>query len=52
MNVPEGTKPAPVDLDRAGEALRDLEAPIMAKPSGSDDVVARLFELRGTHETA
>ena len=40
------------DLDRAGEALRDLEAPIMAKPSGSDDVVARLFELRGTHETA
>jgi len=40
------------DLDRAGEALRDLEAPILAKPSGADDVVSRLFGLNGQFEPA
>ncbi len=40
------------DLDRAGEALRDLEAPILAKPSGAEDVVSRLFGLSGQFEPA
>lgn len=40
------------DLDRAGEALRDLEAPILAKPSGADHVVERLFGLEGQYERA
>ncbi len=40
------------DLDRAGEALRDLEAPIVAKPSGAEDVVSRLFGLEGQCEPA
>ena len=40
------------DLNRAGEALRDLEAPIMAKPSGAEDVVSRLFGLNGQFEPA
>ena len=40
------------DLDRAGEALRDLDAPILAKPSGADDVVSRLFGLNGQLQPA
>ena len=40
------------DLDRAGEALRDLEAPILAKPSGAEDVVSKLLGLNGQFEPA
>ncbi len=35
------------DLDRAGEFLRDIDAPIIGKPSAAEDVVARLMELNG-----
>jgi len=40
------------DLDRTGEALRELNAPIMAKPSGAEEVVAKLFGLHGSCEPA
>ena len=40
------------DLDRTGEALRELNAPIMAKPSGAEEVVAKLFGLRRSCEPA
>ena len=33
------------DLDRVGEHLRDLDAPIIPKPQSADDVVARLLAL-------
>jgi DNA-binding response OmpR family regulator len=33
------------DLDRAGEFLREINAPIIAKPSSADSVIARLLEL-------
>ena len=40
------------DLDRTGEALRELNAPMMAKPSGAEEVVAKLFGLHGSCEPA
>ena len=33
------------DLDRAGEFLREIKAPIVAKPSSADSVIAQLLEL-------
>ncbi|GGD93563.1 response regulator [Tsuneonella deserti] len=33
------------DLDRSGEFLRDLEAPVLAKPQAADDVVSYLMGL-------
>lgn len=33
------------DLDRAGEFLRDIRAPIISKPSAADAVIARLLAL-------
>ena len=33
------------DLDRVGEHLRDIDAPVLAKPRPSDDVVRHLLEL-------
>ncbi|MBX7483724.1 response regulator [Qipengyuania qiaonensis] len=40
------------DLDRTGEALRDLEAPILAKPSGAENVVSRLLGPNGELQAA
>lgn len=34
------------DLNRAGEFLRGIDAPIIAKPSGADYIVERLLKLR------
>ncbi|UVI38080.1 response regulator [Qipengyuania spongiae] len=33
------------DLDRVGERLRDIDAPVVAKPRASDDVVKRLLAM-------
>lgn len=33
------------DLDRAGEFLRDMDAPIIGKPNMASQVIARLLEL-------
>lgn len=33
------------DLDRAGEFLRDINAPIIGKPSSSQEVLAKLISL-------
>lgn len=33
------------DLNRAGEYLRGMDAPILSKPSAADAVVAKLLEL-------
>ena len=35
------------DLDRVGEHLREIDAPIIAKPRPAEDVVARLIDLIG-----
>ncbi|GMM92820.1 response regulator [Qipengyuania sp. MTN3-11] len=35
------------DLDRVGERLRDIDAPVIAKPRPSDDVVQRLLDMIG-----
>ncbi|KWV95352.1 MULTISPECIES: response regulator [unclassified Erythrobacter] len=40
------------DLDRAGEALRDLAAPILAKPMDAEAVVERILGLRRSCEPA
>jgi len=34
------------DLNRAGEFLRDMNAPIIGKPSAASSVIAKLLELR------
>ena len=36
----------------ANRTNADLEAPILAKPSGAEDVVSRLFGLSGQFEPA
>ena len=33
------------DLDRVGEHLREIDAPVLAKPRPADDVVTRLIGL-------
>ena len=35
------------DLDRVGEHLREIDAPIIPKPRPAEDVVARLIDLIG-----
>ncbi|MDG6080259.1 response regulator [Erythrobacter litoralis] len=39
------------DLDRAGEYLRGIEAPIVAKPSTASAVIARLQKLNSERST-
>lgn len=36
------------DLDRAGEYLRDIDAPIVPKPSSAEAVVKLLMELKSS----
>ena len=38
------------DLDRAGEHLRGLDAPVIAKPRPADDVVSQIVKLAMTAE--
>ncbi|SMQ74655.1 Response regulator receiver domain-containing protein [Altererythrobacter xiamenensis] len=36
------------DLDRVGESLRAIDAPVIAKPRPADDVIAALLTLLGS----
>ena len=33
------------DLDRVGEPLRELDAPVLPKPQAADDVIAKLVKM-------
>ena len=35
------------DLDRVGEPLRELDAPVLPKPQAADDVIAKLVKMAG-----